>query len=67
VLSLAAVSDCVFAGGSFTTADGQNEVAGVPVLNAARWCFDKATGVSEWLPVDWAKKEAGTCFAIVNV
>jgi hypothetical protein len=31
VLSLAAVSDCVFAGGSFTTADGQNEVAGVPV------------------------------------
>jgi len=41
----------------------------VPVLNAARWCFDKATliGVSEWLPVDWAKKEAGTCFAIVNV
>jgi len=67
VWSLAAMSNCVFAGGSFTTVEGQSNIAAVPFLNAARWCLDPVLGVSSWEPVDWAIKEAGTCYAVIQV
>lgn len=67
VWSLAAMSNCILTGGTFTSVEGQPDIAGVPFLNAARWCFDPATGASAWEPVDWAVKEAGTCYSIVPV
>jgi len=67
VWSLAAMSNCVFAGGAFTSVEGQAAVAGVPFLNAARWCMDPVSGISSWEPVDWSLKEAGTCYAIIQV
>jgi hypothetical protein len=66
VWTLAAMSNCIFVGGSFNKVGGQSTVAEVPYLNAGRWCFDPAKDVSAWEPVDWATKEAGTCFAIVE-
>jgi hypothetical protein len=60
------MSNCIFVGGAFNKVGGQSTVAEVPYLNAGRWCFDPAKDVSAWEPVDWATKEAGTCFAIVE-
>lgn len=67
VWSLAAMSSCVFVGGAFTSVEGETQVAEVPYLNAARWCVDLATGAWAWEPVDWAVKDAGTCYAVVQV
>ena len=65
--SLAAMSDCVFVGGGFTSVEGQTSFAEVPYLNAARWCVDPATGATAWEPVDWSTKDAGTAYAVIQV
>jgi len=66
ISTLAAMSNCVFVGGSFNKVGGRSDIAEVPYLNAARWCFDPATDTSAWEPVDWVSKDAGTCYAIVE-
>jgi len=67
VFTLVGLDSCLYIGGSFGAAGGQHEISGVPVRNAARWCFDQGgRSDSSWSAVQWPPSTAniGTCRCI---
>ena len=60
VHALAGAGDCLWAAGELRSAGGAEVIAGVPVRNAANWCYDAgAAARARWDAVDWSGAEVG--------
>ena len=58
--ALAGAGDCLWAAGELRSAGGAEVIAGVPVRNAANWCYDAgAAARARWDAVDWSGAEVG--------
>lgn len=65
VFTLLVMDSCLYVGGSFDSAGGMEEIMGVKVRNAARWCFDRSGRLqSSWSAVQWPRADVGVCRAI---
>jgi len=60
VFALQAAGECIFAGGAFQSAGGLEQIDGVKVRGAARFCIDRASRVSPvWKPVPFPDAPPG--------
>ena len=62
VFTLLPIGSCLYVGGSFHSAGGMEQIDGIKVRNAARWCFDRSgRSDSWWSAVQWPSDDIGIC------
>ena len=65
VFTMLAMDSCLYVGGLFDSVGGMDEISGIKVHNAARWCFDRNGRVeSKWSAVQWPNDQIGVCRVI---